>query len=160
MTSFSSETPLSSDQLRELTTRTVAHLLAEPPQPLDEQGYALRVLRHRGRRSGTPHDTPLGVVRLGGAWFLVAPRRHRDWVRNLLAHPDCTVLAGNEAHPRHAVPVSGDEAAGVVAGYLNAVRAPWALKAFPVRPDASLADIAAHLSTMAVFRLDPLDGAV
>ena len=30
----------------------------------------------------------------GGGWYLVAPDRRRDWARNLLANPECTVLAG------------------------------------------------------------------
>jgi len=34
------------------------------------------------------------------------------------------------------------------------MRAPWALRAFPVGPDAGLAEIVDHLHTIAVYRLD------
>ncbi|MCY7342728.1 MAG: hypothetical protein LH603_13050 [Pseudonocardia sp.] len=37
---------------------------------------------------------------------------------------------------------------------------PWALADFPVSPDASLEEIAAHLASMAVLRLEPRTVAV
>jgi deazaflavin-dependent oxidoreductase (nitroreductase family) len=128
-------------------------ILAEPPQPLVEGGYALRVVRTTGRSSGSPRTTPLGVVQHDGALYLVSPDPGRDWVRNLSADPACVLDPGDDA--RTAVPAPPEQAAPVVSAYLRAMTQPWALRAFPVGPEASLEEITAHLDGMAVLRLDP-----
>ncbi|RZT84795.1 deazaflavin-dependent oxidoreductase (nitroreductase family) [Pseudonocardia sediminis] len=133
----------------------VERILAAPATPIEEGGYALRVVRTVGRRSGERRATPLGAVRRDGYLYLVSPQAGRDWVRNLHADPWCAVEAGGErAEYRALVPEPG-AASAAVATYLRSVQAPWALKAFPVPADASEARIAEHLETMAVLRLDP-----
>ncbi|MET1072743.1 MAG: nitroreductase family deazaflavin-dependent oxidoreductase [Umezawaea sp.] len=139
---------------RTMNTQMAARILGTPAEPVPEAGYALRVVRTRGRRSGESRDTPIGVTRLHDRHYLVSPDPTRDWVRNLAATPECTVLAGSEAEPRTAVPADGEEAASVVSTYLNAVTVPWALRAFPVAPDAPIEEITAHLGSIAVFRLE------
>jgi deazaflavin-dependent oxidoreductase (nitroreductase family) len=145
-------------ELRAMNDDMAARLLAQPAAPLPEGGYALRVVRTRGRRSGEPRRTPVGVTRLHGRDYLVSPDPSRDWVRNLVAAPDCALLAGDEQRDCVAVPAPPDEAAEVVSTYLRAVTVPWALRAFPVTPDASPAEIGAHLDSIAVFRLDAGSG--
>ena len=127
-------------------------ILAEPAQPLVENGYALRVVRTTGRRSGERRTTPLGVVQIAGQLYLISPVRSRAWVRNLDADPACTLDPG--ADERTAVPASPEEAAPAVSAYLKAMSVPWALQAFPVGPEASLEEITAHLDTIVVYRLD------
>ncbi|WP_224391805.1 nitroreductase family deazaflavin-dependent oxidoreductase [Pseudonocardia sp. ICBG1293] len=132
-----------------------ARVLQMPATPVPDGGYALRVLRTRGRRSGEPRDTPIGVVGHGGAEYLVSPTGGRDWVRNLRAAPACTVRSAGGDAPRRAVEPGRAEAAAVVVGYLRALDVPWALAAFPVPADASAEQVATHLDTIAVFRLNP-----
>ncbi|MFD4668655.1 nitroreductase/quinone reductase family protein [Lentzea sp. NPDC058450] len=138
----------------ELNAQMIEQILANPAQAVADGGYGLRVVEMRGRRSGRPHRTPLGLTQVGGRQYLVCPDRERDWARNLRAHAECTLLAGGEQQSRSAVPVDGEEAAIVVSVYLAAVKAPWALRAFPVAPGSSTAEIERHLGAMAVFRLD------
>ena len=128
-------------------------LLSTPPQPYVDGSHALRVVHTVGRRSGQRRSTPLGVLQLDGRRYLVSPVRARDWCRNLDADPAVVIDPGDEHH--RAVPVAGDEAARAVAAYLAATTTPWALTAFPVAPDADVAEIVAHLDAMAVYRLDP-----
>ena len=130
-------------------------ILGSPAAPIEEGGYALRVVRTRGRSSGEVRGRPLGVVRWDGHLYLVSPRAGRDWVRNLHADPWCETAAGDERTEHHATAPGPGEAAAAVATYLRSVDAPWALRAFPVTADASEAAIAEHLQTMAVLRLDP-----
>ncbi|WP_224403166.1 nitroreductase family deazaflavin-dependent oxidoreductase [Pseudonocardia sp. ICBG1034] len=132
-----------------------ARVLQMPPTPVPDGGYALRVLRTRGRRSGEPRDTPIGVVGHGGAGYLVSPTGGRDWVRNLRATPECAIRSGTGDEPHRAVEPGRAEAAAVVVGYLRALDVPWALSAFPVPADATEEQVAEHLDTIAVFRLDP-----
>lgn len=142
----------------DMNAQMISRILGDPAQPVTDNGYALRVVETQGRLSGKAHRTPLGVTQVGGHRYLVCPDRRRDWVRNLQAHAECALLAGGDRHPATASPVAGSEAAAVVSIYLNAVTAPWALRAFPVTPDASTAEIQRQLTLMAVFRLDPADG--
>jgi hypothetical protein len=58
-----------------------AKILSMPVQPHSEDGYVVRVLEVRGRRSGTLHRVPIAVVRFGGALCVVSPRADRAWAR-------------------------------------------------------------------------------
>jgi deazaflavin-dependent oxidoreductase (nitroreductase family) len=140
---------------RAMNSAMTARVLAEPAAPVPEAGYALRVVATTGRRSGEPRRTPVGVTRLHDRDYLVSPDPDRDWVRNLVTTPECALLAGDERRTCAAVPVAGHEAAEVVSTYLKAVTVPWALRAFPVTPEATVTEITGHLDSIAVFRLDP-----
>lgn len=145
---------LTAQDARAVNARMVERLLAEPPRPLAQGGYALRVLETRGRRTGGLRRTPLGVVEVAGQRYLVSPNVRRDWVLNLCAQPECALLAGDERERRRAVRVDGADAVAAVRTYLAALQIPWALQAFPVSADAPQEDVAAHMDEMAVFRLD------
>lgn len=97
--------------------------------------------------------TPIAVVRSAGRSYLVSPDLSRDWVRNLAAQPRCTVLNRDESVTARAEPAEPDEAIHVIRTYLRSMTVPWALKAFPISPDAGDAEIAAHVATIAVLRL-------
>ena len=149
----------SRDEVRAINARMVEQFLAQDPQPLTDGHHAVRVLETRGRVTGQAKRTPLGLTQVDSVHYLVSPDRGRDWVRNLSAEPRCALVVKNGPHPRIARSVTGDEAVTAIATYLATMRVPWALRAFPVAPDAPHEEIAAHLDTIAVFRLDPADGA-
>ncbi|WP_433506614.1 nitroreductase family deazaflavin-dependent oxidoreductase [Pseudonocardia halophobica] len=146
---------MSAPDIAALNAAMTTRILEQPAQPAVEGGYALRVLRSTGRRSGRVRETPLGVVCLDGRSYLVSPDPARAWVRNLDADPAAGIASadGTEAVTARRAPAA--EAAPVVSAYLRAMTVPWALQAFPVPADASLEEITAHLDTIAVFRLDP-----
>ena len=55
---------------------------------LSRMGMSLagsRVLELRGRKSGEPRRTPVNLMTFEGQRYLVAPRGHTQWVRNLRA---------------------------------------------------------------------------
>ncbi|GAA1863192.1 nitroreductase family deazaflavin-dependent oxidoreductase [Pseudonocardia ailaonensis] len=133
-------------------TRTI---LDGPAQPLAEGGYALRVLRSTGRRSGATRETPLGVLLLDGREYLVSPDPTRAWVHNLRAEPVAEIASADGSVQVTAALAGPGETTAAVAAYLRAVTVPWALRAFPVGPDASVEEIAEHLDSLAVFRLEP-----
>ncbi len=137
-----------------MNAEMTAKLIDAPGEAPPEGGYALRVVETRGRSTGEPRRVPLAVVAWDGGRYLVSPVRDRDWVANLLDAPECALLAAGERQDCRAETVDGDEAAQVVATYLAAMSVPWAVKAFPVPQDASLARILEELPRMAVFRLD------
>ena len=56
-----------------------------------------RVLEVRGRKSGEPRRTPVNLLTLDGARYLVAPRGHTHWVRNIRASGEGRLLVGRRA---------------------------------------------------------------
>lgn len=128
-------------------------ILDAAAEPYREGGYALRVARTTGRHSQQQRSTPLGVVQVDGALYLISPDLGRDWVRNLDRNPHLVLDPGGDT--RTAVAAAPVQAARAVAAYLQSMRVPWALRAFPVGPDAGITEITDHLDTIAVYRLDP-----
>src|SRR5579872_5237235 len=47
--------------------------------------WGSRVLEVTGRRTGQPRRTPVNLLTIGDATYLVAPRGETEWVRNLRA---------------------------------------------------------------------------
>ena len=45
--------------------------------------YGSRVLEVRGRKSGEWRSTPVNLLTVDGVQYLVAPRGHTQWVRNI-----------------------------------------------------------------------------
>ena len=60
--------------------------------------YGSRVLEVKGRKSGEWRRTPVNLLRYEGAEYLVAPRGHTHWVKNLRASGQGTA-ACRPAHP-------------------------------------------------------------
>ncbi|MEC3979308.1 nitroreductase/quinone reductase family protein [Amycolatopsis sp. H20-H5] len=139
--------------LRAMNAAMVAKVLAEPARPVTDGEYGLRVVETSGRASGEPRRVPLAVIQASGRRYLVSPVRDRDWVANLLAEPACAVLSASSRQSCRAEVPGDEEAAGIVAQYLASMSVPWAISAFPIAKDASLAEIRVNLPGMAVFRL-------
>ena len=61
-------------------------------------GLDMIVVTTTGRRSGTPRTVPLGAVRDGARWLVVASNAGRDqapaWATNMAAIPEVTVAVG------------------------------------------------------------------
>jgi deazaflavin-dependent oxidoreductase (nitroreductase family) len=53
-----------------------------------------RVLSVRGRKTGDWRSTPVNLLVLDGQRYLVAPRGHTQWVRNLRANPEGRLQLG------------------------------------------------------------------
>jgi deazaflavin-dependent oxidoreductase (nitroreductase family) len=56
--------------------------------------WGSRVLEVRGRTSGEPRRTPVNLLTVAGAQYLVAPRGETQWVRNLRVAGDGALLVG------------------------------------------------------------------
>jgi hypothetical protein len=115
-------------------------ILATDPAPYVDGGYVRRVVEIRGRRSGQLHGVPIAVITLAGRQYLVSPRRDRDWVKNLLEHPECVVRSRDSREVRRAALVGeSGRVADVVSTYVALMNAPcgrWPNSRFPLRPRA------------------------
>jgi deazaflavin-dependent oxidoreductase (nitroreductase family) len=56
--------------------------------------WGSRVLEVRGRKSGEPRRNPVNPLTLNGVRYLIAPRGHTQWVRNLRAAGEGYLLLG------------------------------------------------------------------
>jgi deazaflavin-dependent oxidoreductase (nitroreductase family) len=138
--------------LEQLFNRALGVLVGWGVGPRDT--YLLEV---KGRRTGRVYSTPVSVVEIGGAMFLVAPRGRTQWARNVEAAPDVTLARGSRRRACRVRAVPDAEKAPVLRAYLDRYRS-VVQRYFPVAagsPPEAFASIAARYP---VFELRPTGG--
>jgi deazaflavin-dependent oxidoreductase (nitroreductase family) len=95
-----------------------------------------RVLEVRGRKSGEPRSTPVNLMTFEGQRYLVAPRGHTQWVRNLRASGSGRLLVGRRAESFSAVELPDADKPELLRAYLRKWK--WEVGQFfgGVGPDA------------------------
>jgi deazaflavin-dependent oxidoreductase (nitroreductase family) len=81
--------------------------------------WGSRVLRVRGRKSGEWRTSPVNLLDRGGVQYLVAPRGHTQWVRNIRASGEGELLLGSKAQPFKAVEIPDDQKVPILRDYLR-----------------------------------------
>lgn len=81
--------------------------------------WGSRVLRVRGRTSGEWRSTPVNLLTHGDARYLVAPRGHTQWVRNLRAAGTGELLVGRRAERFTATELADADKPAVLRAYLK-----------------------------------------
>ena len=112
-----------------------------------------RVLEVRGRKSGEPRRTPVNLLTLDGAQYLVAPRGHTQWVRNLRAAGSGRLLVGRRSDEFSADEVDDAEKPEILRAYLRKWK--WEVGAFfgGVGPDSSDDELRRIAPDHPVFRI-------
>lgn len=115
--------------------------------------YGSRVLEVKGRKSGQWRSTPVNPLRFDGGEYLVAPRGHTQWVKNLRATPEGRLRAGRRLEPFTAVELGDDEKPALLRAYLRKWK--WEVGAFfgGVGPDSSEEELRRIAPDHPVFRL-------
>ena len=113
-----------------------------------------RVLEVRGRKTGEPRRTPVNPLTIGDDRYLVAPRGHTQWVRNLRARGEGRLLLGRRAEPFTAVELGDDEKPPLLREYLR--RWKWEVGAFfgGVGPDSGDQELRRIAPDHPVFRIE------
>ena len=95
-----------------------------------------RVLEVPGRKSGEPRRTPVNLMTFEGQRYLVAPRGHTQWVRNLRVSRSGRLLVGRRAEDFSAVELVDEEKPPLLRAYLKKWK--WEVGQFfgGVGPDA------------------------
>src|SRR4051794_6746731 len=78
-----------------------------------------RLLEVRGRKSGEWRSTPVNLMPFDDAQYLVAPRGHTQWVRNLRASGEGRLRVGRRTEEFTADEVPDDEKAPLLRAYLE-----------------------------------------
>jgi len=107
--------------------------------------WGSRVLVVRGRSSGLPRSTPVNLLTHDGSRYLVAPRGHTQWVRNLRIAGEGDLKVGRRSDHFTATEIPDDAKPAILRAYLK--RWKWEVGMFfdgvgPTSPEPELLRIA------------------
>lgn len=91
-------------------------------QGLARIGISLRGSRQlavRGRTSGEWRTVPVNPLELAGERYLVAPRGHTDWVKNVRAGGETSLRLGREVETVHPVEVADSDKPEILREYVK-----------------------------------------
>ena len=144
--------PMSKETVRAGNAMMIENILQMPVQHYQDGKAVYRVVEVCGRQSGQTRRTPLAVFQYTGKRYIIAPSSGRDWVHNLTASGECTLVSQAGPEHCHAKLTLDDEAIAAVKAYM-AQLADWALQQFPFSAHASDEEISTKSESFAVFRL-------
>jgi deazaflavin-dependent oxidoreductase (nitroreductase family) len=116
--------------------------------------WGSRILEVRGRKSGEPRRTPVNMLAFEGETYLVAPRGHTQWVRNLRVAGEGDLLLGSRREHFVAAELADADKEPVLRAYLE--RWKWEVGQFfgGVGADSSAADLHRIAPDHPVFRIE------
>ena len=116
--------------------------------------WGSRILEVRGRKTGEPRRTPVNLLALGEARYLVAPRGHTHWVRNLRAAGEGDLLLGRRRAHFRATEIADTDKPEILSAYLR--RWKWEVGQFfgGVGPDSPRAELERIAPDHPIFRLE------
>jgi deazaflavin-dependent oxidoreductase (nitroreductase family) len=115
--------------------------------------YGSRVLEVRGRTSGQWRSTPVNLLRLDGVEYLVAPRGHTQWVKNLRASGAGRLRVGRRTQDFRATELTDDEKPPLLRAYLKKWKLEVGVFFGGVGPDSPEDDLRRIAPDHPVFRL-------
>ena len=100
-------------------TRNVFNRLVAGLTRLGISVWGSRVLEVRGRKSGQPRRVPVNLLTLEGTRYLVAPRGHTQWVRNLRVADEGHLLLGRQSEGFVASEIPDTDKEPILRAYLR-----------------------------------------
>jgi deazaflavin-dependent oxidoreductase (nitroreductase family) len=113
-----------------------------------------RVLEVRGRKTGELRRTPVNLLAYEGSRYLVAPRGHTQWVRNLRASGEGRLWLGRRAESFTATELPDDAKPPLLRAYLKRWKAEVGVFFGGVGPDSSDEELRRIAPDHPVFRLN------
>ena len=96
-----------------------------------------RILAVRGRKSGEWRTTPVNLLVIDGQRYLVAPRGHTQWVRNMRVAQGGELRLGRKVEPFTVTEIGDDEKPAILRAYLKRWKAEVGVFFGGVGPDSS-----------------------
>jgi deazaflavin-dependent oxidoreductase (nitroreductase family) len=116
--------------------------------------WGSRILVVRGRSTGQPRSTPVNLLTHDGARYLVAPRGHTQWVRNLRAAGEGDLLVGRRREHFAATEVGDDDKVEVLRAYLRRWKAEVGIFFGGVGAKSTVEQLRAIAPNHPVFRIE------
>lgn len=117
--------------------------------------YGSRILAVQGRRTGEWRSTPVNLLILEGQRYLVAPRGHTQWVRNLRATGEGRLLVGRRSENFRAAEISDDARPPILRAYLRKWRFEVGVFFGGVGPEATDEELRRIAPDHPVFQIEP-----
>ena len=117
--------------------------------------YGSRILAVQGRRTGEWRSTPVNLLILEGQRYLVAPRGHTQWVRNLRATGEGRLLVGRRSENFCAAEISDDARPPILRAYLRKWRFEVGVFFGGVGPEATDEELRRIAPDHPVFQIEP-----
>jgi deazaflavin-dependent oxidoreductase (nitroreductase family) len=118
--------------------------------------WGSRILRVRGRKSGEWHSHPVNLLTYQGRQYLVAPRGHTQWVRNIRASGEGQLVLGRRTQRFKALEVSDDDKVPLLREYLRRWKFEVGMFFGGVSADSSDAELRRIAPDHPAFRVDPI----
>jgi deazaflavin-dependent oxidoreductase (nitroreductase family) len=131
--------------------RRLANVLMRLLLRLDLAPRTTMLLTVPGRRSGTPHSTPVNLVEEDGQRWLVAPYGPVGWVHNARAAGQVQLSRGRRSETVRVTELAPEAAAPILKAYVE--RVPITRPYFDATPDAPLAAFVAEAPKHPVFQI-------
>ncbi|MFD2418356.1 nitroreductase/quinone reductase family protein [Amycolatopsis pigmentata] len=111
------------NETRYITTSNKAdHLFNRSVAWLAKHGVSLmgtRLLGVRGRKSGELRSTPVNLMYFEGERYLISPRGHTQWVRNLRVAGEGQLVLGRRTETFRAIELTDEEKPPLLRFYLK-----------------------------------------
>jgi deazaflavin-dependent oxidoreductase (nitroreductase family) len=119
--------------------------------------WGSRVLEVRGRKSGEPHQVPVNLLTVDGTRYLVAPRGHTQWVRNLRVAGEGQLLLGRRHERFAASEIADTNKEPILRSYLK--RWKWEVGVFfgGVDADSPSEELRRIAPDHPIFRIETLE---
>ena len=114
-----------------------------------------RILAVRGRKSGEWRTTPVNLLVIDGQRYLVAPRGHTQWVRNMRVAGRGELRLGRRTEPFTATELTDDEKPAILRAYLKRWKAEVGVFFGGVGPDSSEGELRRIAPDHPVFKVNP-----
>ena len=117
--------------------------------------YGSRVLYVRGRKSGEWRSTPVNLLTVDGTRYLVAPRGHTQWVRNMRAAGTGELRVGRRVEPFRATELADDAKPEILRAYLKKWKIEVGVFFDGVDAKAPAAKLREIAPNYPIFRIEP-----
>ena len=134
-------------------TRNVFNRIVAAATRVGISVWGSRILEVRGRKTGETRSTPVNVLEFEGARYLVAPRGHTQWVRNIRAAGEAKLRLGGHREPIRVEEIPDADKPPLLRAYLE--RWKWEVGQFfgGVGPDAADEELARIAPDHPAFRI-------
>jgi deazaflavin-dependent oxidoreductase (nitroreductase family) len=115
--------------------------------------WGSRILRVRGRKSGEWRSNPVNLLTFEGKQYLVSPRGHTQWVRNIRVTGGGELVLGSKVQAFTAVEIPDAEKAPIMRAYLKRFSFEVGMFFKGVKADSPEEDLVRIAPDHPVFRL-------
>lgn|SRR5262249_2778524 len=110
------------------------------------------LLEVRGRKSGRVYSTPVNLLERNGKRYLVAPRGHTQWVRNVIASGEAFLVKGSRRERVQMKMIADNEKLEILKDYLDRYKS-TVQRYFPIPAGSPLAAFQPLISRYPVFEV-------